>query len=375
MNIFIHAVNLKSGGGKANLDGIIKALAKQSVEEIKYFVLTPSKEKYLKYENKNLKIVETPPSFLILVFPIYYWFYLPSILNKYEINVVFNLGDIVIPTKIKQIYFFDWAYAVYDEDYIWNRMSLLSKTIRKTKVFLIDRNIKKYADTILAQSESIANRLNAKYGLNNIRVVNTPVEHSGHIKDYCDKENKDYNLYYPSTYGHHKNHIYLVKIAKLAKNHGYTFLINVTLSDSEWNIFQEKIKAFGVTSYFINVGRLDRSAIWYYYSRCDLVIIPSLLESYGLPFYEAMIAEKPLVTSDLDFAHAACSNAAVYFDPFDPKSGFEAVKKVKDGNINIAEMVDKGRAIVAQIPEWSDFVHLLEKEAIQLNFQGYFSLK
>jgi len=48
------------------------------------------------------------------------------------------------------------------------------------------------------------------------------------------------------------------------------------------------------------------------------LLMPSLIETVGLPYLEAMHFGRPIPTSDLDFAHDVCGDAASYFDPWDP---------------------------------------------------------
>jgi len=44
------------------------------------------------------------------------------------------------------------------------------------------------------------------------------------------------------------------------------------------------------------------------------------MECFSASYPEAMFMQKPILTSDLDFAHSICGDAAVYFDPLDPVS-------------------------------------------------------
>jgi glycosyltransferase involved in cell wall biosynthesis len=56
------------------------------------------------------------------------------------------------------------------------------------------------------------------------------------------------------------------------------------------------------------------------YEVCDAMILPTLLESFSACYPEAMKSEKPILTSDLDFARNICGDAALYFDPLDASS-------------------------------------------------------
>jgi glycosyltransferase involved in cell wall biosynthesis len=47
-------------------------------------------------------------------------------------------------------------------------------------------------------------------------------------------------------------------------------------------------------------------------------VIPSKLESFGLPYYESLSLGTPVIAADRDFAREACGPAALYAAPDDP---------------------------------------------------------
>ena len=59
------------------------------------------------------------------------------------------------------------------------------------------------------------------------------------------------------------------------------------------------------------------------YRNSDICFIPSVLETFSATYVEAMATGRPIVASDLDFAHAVCQESAVYFDPRDPVAAAE----------------------------------------------------
>jgi glycosyltransferase involved in cell wall biosynthesis len=48
------------------------------------------------------------------------------------------------------------------------------------------------------------------------------------------------------------------------------------------------------------------------------MFLPSLIEIFTASYPEAMQMKKPILTSDLSFAHDICGEAAEYFDPVNP---------------------------------------------------------
>jgi glycosyltransferase involved in cell wall biosynthesis len=45
----------------------------------------------------------------------------------------------------------------------------------------------------------------------------------------------------------------------------------------------------------------------------DMLVFPSLCESFGLPLVEAISVNKPIVAADLPYAHEVAKDCAVYF--------------------------------------------------------------
>lgn len=61
------------------------------------------------------------------------------------------------------------------------------------------------------------------------------------------------------------------------------------------------------------------------YNECDAMFLPTLAECFSASYAEAMIMEKPIVTTDLGFARGICGPAAVYYAPADPLAAAEAI--------------------------------------------------
>ncbi len=80
----------------------------------------------------------------------------------------------------------------------------------------------------------------------------------------------------------------------------------------------------------INLGQIPAEQVGAYYAHADALLMPTLLETFGLPYVEAMTFGKPALTSDLDFAHAVCGPAALFFDPWKPREMANAIIRFRD---------------------------------------------
>lgn len=75
-------------------------------------------------------------------------------------------------------------------------------------------------------------------------------------------------------------------------------------------------------------GILDRAELRYAYQMTTLLVLPSLVETVGLPMIEAMSVGTPTAAADRPYAHTVCEDAAVYFDPYSPEDFAAVVKSV-----------------------------------------------
>jgi len=101
-----------------------------------------------------------------------------------------------------------------------------------------------------------------------------------------------------------------------------------------------------------NLGPFSYSNALSIYRDCNVVFMPSLLETFSTSYLEAMASRKILLCSNREFAKDICGDAAYYFDAAEPYSAVEARKKVFSG-----EYVFKEDAAKKKLGEYGDFYH------------------
>jgi glycosyltransferase involved in cell wall biosynthesis len=362
-NILFNGMNLKTGGGKNILFNFIAEIQKNT-SSYNWFILVPNKYDFIEIKNKNIFFIQPNLFFRFnITFPFLYFLYFPIIIKYFRINLILNFGDIIIPTRIKQIYFFDWAYAVYNDNYIWDNMKIFQKFQRRIKVFLIKYFIK-YPQKIIVQTNNIKKRIELFYNLKNIIIIPTPVQFE--IFNNPIKNNLIKYLVVPSDNMPHKNLNILIKLAKIIDDLELPFVIILTLDYNKntkdlLNSIKyqnlKSIKTYGVLS---NIKMLEL------YQKADALLLPTLLESYGLPYIEAMAIGIPILTSDLDFAHDICQDAAIFFNPNDEMSILKSIENLFNNDILRRNLMDNGKIIVKKLPNWLTFYNFFIKE---INFQ------
>jgi glycosyltransferase involved in cell wall biosynthesis len=242
-------------------------------------------------------------------------------------------------------------------------MSLKDNFIRNIKLLLIQTYIHKVA-LIIAQTENISNRLFKYYKCKDIVIIPTPVGIDlGNYETFYDLElceDKKY-FFYPASYSTHKNFEMVLNLLKSIKDRNLPFILVLTLDIKVASDFLKKIKLYNLDN-VINLGKVDLQLMPSLYKQIDALFFPSLLETYGLPYIEAMSFGKPILTSNLDFAHSICDEIAFYFDPFDVHSMLNVMMNFEKDNVELQKRISKGKAKVDTIPKWNDVVLEFESQ-------------
>lgn len=355
--IFINGVNSKAGGGKSILNNYL-ALLMQNDLDYYYYVLTPKKEDYLKYSCNTIEIIDIQDFYKKnLLFPILIKFVLPKLIKDLKIDVIFNLGDVVIPSLAKQVYLFDWPYAVYPESIIWNRMDIQSYVTRKIKL-LFFKSYLRHSSIIIAQSDTMRDRLKAIYDLKSIAVIPNAVS----LDNMTGGESINFNLpadrlklLYLTYYYPHKNIEILLPLAKRIKELNLPYCIVITIEANQHRKakqFLDKVSTEGLYDIIINIGPVSMPNVPSLYAQCDALLMPTLLESFSGTYVEAMYHGKPILTSRYDFASDVCGESAFYFDPLNSESILTAIQlMVKDENLR-NQRIDEGKSQLKRLLTW-----------------------
>ena len=73
------------------------------------------------------------------------------------------------------------------------------------------------------------------------------------------------------------------------------------------------------------------------------MFLPTLLETFSASYPEAMKMERPILTSNLDFAIDICGDAALYFNPLDSYDIANKIKTLITDPILYQDLVEKGK--------------------------------
>jgi glycosyltransferase involved in cell wall biosynthesis len=358
-NILINGFSAKVGGGKAIFEDYLSFLTKASQnDEDDYFVITPNEPLYRGWAGKRIHILRVSSLYQKVPFlALFYLHVVPRIVEVNRIEAVLNFGDIVLPVRVPQVYFFDWPYAVYPESVAWAKMSLMNYVRRRVKYYVI-RFTLRFATVVIAQTPTMVNRLKRLYGLERVVLVRSPVTVTSMEKisarDFGLPEERTLLLCL-ANYSPHKNLEIFLPLARLMKQERCHFTIVTTLDSARSKAARNLLSTVEkeqLHEYLINVGQVDRSHVAALFEQCDALLLPTLLESYGLPFVEAMFNKRTIITSDFDFTRDVCGDAAYYFDPLDAKSIYSVACAAFSDEPTRQDKIGAGFKIASDLNDW-----------------------
>lgn len=354
--IAINGTSSRTGGGKSILYNYVRLLDR-SVLDDKYVLMTTDPHAFKWITNARIEVVGLRKCYERTVFsPFVHEVILDRLLKRYGIDLVFNLGDLVVRTDITQVYLFDWPYAIYPDSVVWKRMDRRDWLIRQVKLLLLRRRIRLPVVTI-AQTAVAKEALEQLYRLPNVAIVPNAVslDHLdfGGGKHFPLPEGK--KLLYLTYYYPHKNLEILIGVAKKIRQLGRDYTIVLTISANQHKkagrLLQE-IRDQDLDKIIVNVGPVAMEDVPALYRTCDGLLMPTLLESFSGTYVEAMFHRIPIFTSDLDFAKGVCGDAACYFDPHDPDDILSKIDSVFDSSLRSASLISAGRRVLASFVDW-----------------------
>ncbi len=108
------------------------------------------------------------------------------------------------------------------------------------------------------------------------------------------------------------------------------------------------------------LGYLSREQLARAYGEAHLLVMPSLIETVGLPILEAMQAGVPVLAADRPYAHDIAEDAAVFFDPLSPADfAGHAVELLENGDLRSA-LIGKGLALAARRTQEQPYPRMLD---------------
>lgn len=205
------------------------------------------------------------------------------------------------------------------------------------------------ADHIVVETETVRQRLATRLGIDpsSISVIGNSVN------PLLDRhppapvpESGRFGVLVPSAYYRHKNLEILPEIASVLVRHAsgldFEFRLTLDAASAPWKRLTEAAVQFGVADRLTTLGVLPLDRLARAYREAHAVLLPTLREASTAVYPESFHFRRPLLTSDLDFAHELCGDAALYADPARPAAFARQLARIAAEQGLAADLVDKG---------------------------------
>lgn len=289
--------------------------------------------------------------------------YFSSLEIKIVPDVVFSIyGPSYWRPKSPHVQLYAHGYYIYPESPYIKNLSIFQKIPFYIKRYFHLMYYRRDVDTFICQTTDVMDRAKVLIGLHKhwFVVSNTcsdlyynPILYD--IPILSQFYNKKFILLTVAKYYPHKN-LSIIKpvITELLKLGYKDFLFVLTIEyDIYIKLFSKYERNFVVT---VGPTNVTKTPSLYYY--CNAMFLPSLVECFSASYPESMAMSKPIITSDLGFAHSICSNAAIYFNPCNPIDIANCIYKISHNSQMQKTLIQNGKIILKKFPNSDERANL-----------------
>lgn len=270
---------------------------------------------------------------------------------KFRPDCVFTIfGPSWWRPKAPHLQGYAYPHYVYTDSPIWSIMSLKERIKWDVFKMIHKRALMHSGSYFVCETSDVSRRLSSflNVPMENIYTVSNTA--NTFFRDYqrnCEvhKESDEFRFFTMCSPYFHKNLGILNQVIPLLDKKCDDYAFYVTFKDTDFN----KIFHPSVQHRIRNVGVLKPKDCPDLAANCDALFLPTLLECFSASYPEAMILDKPIITSDLSFAHDICEDAALYFDPLDPQNIVDTIIKLISNRSLRDRLVENGRIQLSKL--------------------------
>ena len=173
---------------------------------------------------------------------------------------------------------------------------------------------------VITISEHAREALVERLGLEpeRVRAIHLAVDHGRFTPDGRPREPF---LLYPANAWPHKNHARLFDAFARVRAERPDLRLVLTGAAHDRLALPEGVES---------LGHVDLNRLVELYRSAAALVFPSLYEGFGIPCVEAMACGCPVAASNVASIPEVCGDAAVYFDPLDPESIADGIRRALD---------------------------------------------
>jgi glycosyltransferase involved in cell wall biosynthesis len=345
MKILINGINLNSAGGRSLGRHLLAALDQESSTHQIVALVSNTSGLASQVSAQNVKLVEVARRGPRIVWRMLDDLYrIRDFCLRFRADVCFSLGDLGplrLPCPHAVLVHNPWL--LYDTTAIADKLTRQERLIYRRYYPWFFRRMCRTIAVATVQTPVMAERLLQAYPLakSQVRVISSactvrpdqqsPVSPPRAVTEHPHQV----RLLFLAQFYPHKNHEILVPVLKELRRRKYSerFHFFLTISDDHPSAKKLLTRLGGFRSTVTNLGPLTPEQVRACLAGCHALFLPTLLETFGLVYLEAMACGTSVLTSDRDFSRYVCGDYAAYFEPTAP-----------------ADIVDRLLAFAEQIP-------------------------
>ena len=238
------------------------------------------------------------------------------------------------------------------------RMNFTERLEFALRRFHVSQSIK-HSDLVvfpsLAAREAIFGKRKNNKAIVNHLATNETLFDRKHPRQW--REDGVLRMLYVSVYYPHKDPLTLARAVRTLNRQGIKAEARITMEASDfyrWSMGYDEyneLKTFADTGE-VSLGRLPHAQIRDALDQFDLIVFPSLAETFGFPLVEAMAGDMALVVSDIPTHREVCDTAATYFRPLDSDDLVKAIMDLDSSPDRRTQMRGQGRERTAEMFRW-----------------------
>lgn len=142
----------------------------------------------------------------------------------------------------------------------------------------------------------------------------------------------------------------VANILKFKNKLSVKFVLTLPKDSNIWLNILSKANELNVNELIINIGPIKVSECVDFYNQSKIVFLPTLLEVFSATYLEAMAMKVPIITTDLDFAHDNCKQAALFYQPEDANDAANVIYRLINDKSLFFNQIKKGTEVLKTYP-------------------------
>lgn len=352
MKILINASNLIGGGGAQVADSICTTLIhflQHQFVVVLSSLLNTTAERIKNYSNVTMYSYDYPTGD---------WksllsgrnFYLDNLVETEHVDMVFTIfSPMKWKPRVPHLAGFAISHLVMQESPFFQRMNFIQRFRWQVQLSLWKYIFNK-TDYFYTENQLISDRVQKLFPNKKVYTVTNyynQVFDLPKLQIYHQLPNfNGWQLLNVGSSSPHKNLRISIEIARILKTDYWNviqesgkpnFRFLFTIKETDLGYIPSELK-----DHFFFIGKVDISEVPSLYQQTDILFQPTLLECFSAVYPEAMRMKRPIVTTDLEFAHSLCGDAALFYTATDPVSAAEKIVQVISNTNLRQQLVDNG---------------------------------